>query len=126
MKNVFLLVGVAVCTAVVLRGPEAGALRAESVVPEAVQGADTSAAHRAVARNLGAAEWPELLNNVCREPATGADAAARGTGASGGATGPNAARGRGQTVRQTPPREQWHREPVKVFDNLYFVGQTEY
>jgi metallo-beta-lactamase class B len=25
-----------------------------------------------------------------------------------------------------PPREQWHAEPVKVFDNLYFVGQTEY
>src|SRR5438034_5367878 len=25
-----------------------------------------------------------------------------------------------------PPREQWHAEPVKVFDNLYFLGQTEY
>jgi metallo-beta-lactamase class B len=23
-------------------------------------------------------------------------------------------------------RSQWHAEPVKVFDNLYFVGQTEY
>ena len=28
--------------------------------------------------------------------------------------------------RVIPPREQWHAEPVKVFDNLYFVGQTEY
>jgi len=25
-----------------------------------------------------------------------------------------------------PPRETWHAEPVKVFDNLYFVGMTEY
>ena len=25
-----------------------------------------------------------------------------------------------------PPRSEWHAEPVKVFDNLYFVGQTEY
>jgi metallo-beta-lactamase class B len=28
---------------------------------------------------------------------------------------------------QTPPaRSTWHAEPVKVFDNLYFIGQTEY
>src|SRR2546426_8246916 len=26
----------------------------------------------------------------------------------------------------TPDRSQWHAEPVKVFDNLYFVGMTEY
>lgn len=26
----------------------------------------------------------------------------------------------------TPPRSQWHAEPVKVFDNLYFVGQSEF
>ena len=25
-----------------------------------------------------------------------------------------------------PPRSQWHADPVKVFDNLYFVGMTEY
>src|SRR5438552_11712149 len=25
-----------------------------------------------------------------------------------------------------PPRATWHAEPVKVFDNLYFIGQTEY
>jgi metallo-beta-lactamase class B len=28
--------------------------------------------------------------------------------------------------RGTPPREEWYREPVKVFDNLYFVGMTEF
>jgi len=25
-----------------------------------------------------------------------------------------------------PPRSAWHAEPVKVFDNLYFIGQSEY
>ncbi len=25
-----------------------------------------------------------------------------------------------------PPRDSWHAEPAKVFDNLYFLGQTEY
>jgi metallo-beta-lactamase class B len=25
-----------------------------------------------------------------------------------------------------PPRDSWHAEPMKVFDNLYFLGQTEY
>src|SRR5438309_11578715 len=24
-----------------------------------------------------------------------------------------------------PARATWHAEPVKVFDNLYFIGQTE-
>jgi metallo-beta-lactamase class B len=25
-----------------------------------------------------------------------------------------------------PPRAEWHAEPVRVFDNLYFVGEIEY
>src|SRR5262249_37067975 len=30
-------------------------------------------------------------------------------------------------AQQGPPaRDTWHAEPVKVFDNLYWVGQTEY
>jgi metallo-beta-lactamase class B len=37
---------------------------------------------------------------------------------------------RGQRASAQPPgppdRSQWHAEPVKVFDNLYFVGMTEY
>jgi hypothetical protein len=29
--------------------------------------------------------------------------------------------------RDRPPdRSEWHAEPVKVFETLYFVGQTEY
>src|SRR5262249_11883674 len=37
---------------------------------------------------------------------------------------------RGQRAAPQPPgppdRSRWHAEPVKVFDNLYFVGMTEY
>ena len=38
--------------------------------------------------------------------------------------------GRGQGRQGGPPpppaRETWHAEPVKVFDNMYYVGMTEY
>ncbi len=37
------------------------------------------------------------------------------------------ARGQAATPRPTvPDRAQWHAEPVKVFDNLYFVGTREH
>ena len=86
--------------------------------------ADTAAAHRAVARNLAGQDWPGLLRSICPEPPAPGAAAARGAA-------PEAARGRGAApaapaARQNPPRDQWHKEPVKVFDNLYFLGQTEY
>jgi metallo-beta-lactamase class B len=42
------------------------------------------------------------------------------------APGPTAARNAAPAARQAPGRDQWHAEPAKVFDNLYFVGQTEY
>jgi hypothetical protein len=42
----------------------------------AAQPADTAAAHRAVARNVGAKEWPELLRSVC-PPAPPMDAVRR-------------------------------------------------
>ena len=32
----------------------------------------------------------------------------------------------GAGAQATLARDNWHAEPVKVFDNLYFVGQTEY
>ncbi|MSO84156.1 MAG: MBL fold metallo-hydrolase [Acidobacteria bacterium] len=39
---------------------------------------------------------------------------------------PQAAAPAGAQPPATPARAQWHAEPVKVFDNLYWVGQTEY
>jgi metallo-beta-lactamase class B len=39
---------------------------------------------------------------------------------------PQGGRGGGGAQQGPPDRAQWHAEPVKVFDNLYFIGQTEY
>ena len=99
---------------------------ASGAVLVAGQAADTAAAHRAVAKNL-AKEWPELLNTICPEPAARGSAPAPGAAAAQGRAGGDAAAARGRGgPRPAPPVDQWHREPVKVFDNLYFVGQTEY
>ena len=70
--------------------------------------ADTVEAHVAAAR---AAAGPEQVGpiSLCNAPAP---------------AGPQ--RGRGAAPPGPPARAQWHAEPVKVFDNLYFVGQTEY
>ncbi|HEX7140263.1 MAG TPA: MBL fold metallo-hydrolase, partial [Vicinamibacterales bacterium] len=57
-----------------------------------------------------------MFNRICGEavpPAGRGDAAGRGRGAAPRLPGP-------------PARETWHAEPVKVFDNLYFFGQSEY
>jgi metallo-beta-lactamase class B len=63
-------------------------------------GADSVEAHLAAAKAAAGKEHTALLD-LCGGPA------------------PPAAQG-------PPERSQWHTEPVKVFDNLYFVGQTEY
>ena len=83
---------------------------------------DTIEGHRAAARAAAGSDHPGLLNTVCPPPRP-ADAGAGRQGAARGTAGGGAARG---NARQTPPRELWYAEPVKVFDNLYFVGQTEY
>lgn len=86
------------------------------------QPADTSAAHRAAAKAAAGQDFPSLLSTICPEPPA-PDAAAGARGRAGGAAG---GRGRGGAAGQWPARELWHAEPAKVFDNLYFVGQTEY
>jgi len=69
--------------------------------------ADAVASHVAAAR-AAAGEHAGMVDRLCPAPATGADAATR----------------RPPRVSQT--REDWYAEPVKVFDNLYFVGMTEF
>ena len=80
----------------------------------AQQTPDTIEGHRAAAKVAAGSEHSGLLNTVCPPPRP----ADSGGGAVPAAAAPQA--------RQTPAREQWYAEPVKVFDNLYFVGQTEY
>lgn len=67
------------------------------------------------ARNAAGQDHLALLNNICAPPpAPPATPAGGGTAAQ--AQGPPPA----------PPRDQWYAPPAKVFDNLYFVGQSAY
>jgi len=49
-----------------------------------------------------------------------------GAGRAGAGGGGRAGGGRAGGAPAAPPRDTWYAEPQKVFDNLYFVGQTEY
>jgi metallo-beta-lactamase class B len=72
-------------------------------------------AHVAAAKVAAGADFAGVFNRLCTEAVPSTTSAA-GRGA------------RANTPRPPgpPPRESWHAEPVKVFDNLYFLGQTEY
>jgi metallo-beta-lactamase class B len=67
----------------------------------------------AAAKAAAGQEHLALFNSLCvppppiRRPQPGAQPAA-------------------QQEQGPPPREKWHAEPAKVFDNLYFLGMTEY
>jgi metallo-beta-lactamase class B len=79
------------------------------------QSNSTVESHVAAAKAAAGADFAGVFNRICTEavpPAT-----------------PPAGRGRGTAGPRPsgpPPRESWHADPVKVFDNLYFLGQTEY
>src|SRR5256885_2523424 len=69
-------------------------------------------AHVAAAKAAAGKDFAGVVSRICAEavppatPSTPRPAAPRPAG--------------------PPPRSEWHAEPVKVFDNLYFLGQTEY
>ena len=76
---------------------------------------DAVQAHVAAAKAAAGSDFAGVFSRICTEavpPATPAPQRGRG---------PAAPRPAGP-----PARETWHAEPVKVFDNLYFLGQTEY
>jgi metallo-beta-lactamase class B len=76
---------------------------------------DTPEAHIAVAKTTAGNDYQNLFNFLCAVP-----------GQRGGGAGTGAQRGGGGQRQGPPERSTWYAEPVKVFDNLYFVGQTEY
>jgi metallo-beta-lactamase class B len=84
---------------------------------------DTPEAHVAAAREAAGDTYRNLFDFLCAVPGP------RGGGPRGarpGGSAPDAGgRGRGR-VPGPPDRSTWYAEPVKVFDNLYFVGQSEY
>jgi metallo-beta-lactamase class B len=72
-------------------------------VSVAGQSRDTAETHLAAAKAAAGHEHMGLFNSVCA-PTTDPRPATQGP----------------------PAHSEWHAEPAKVFDNLYFVGQTEY
>lgn len=83
---------------------------------------DTPEAHFAAAKAAAGDDFQNLYTFQCTGPGPGGN---RGGGARGAAGAP---RGQGGGQRQAGPPEKstWYTEPVKVFDNLYFFGQSEY
>src|SRR5688572_6145048 len=80
--------------------------------------------HIAGARAAAGAEHAGMVARLCPAvPApVAAGAAAAGRGRAAGAGGGR----RGGGPPPPPARETWYAEPAKVFDNLYFVGMTEF
>jgi metallo-beta-lactamase class B len=82
------------------------------VVARSQSGAGGAAPHAAIAKAAARQDHVGLFKALCVAPpslpVTGAPAQAAAQ-----PLGP-------------PPRAQWYAPPVKVFDNLYFLGQTEY
>jgi len=74
------------------------------------ESADTPDAHIAAAKAAAQQDHLGLFDRVCGSLTPAAQAAGRG----------------GPETQTTLARGNWHADPVKVFDNLYFVGQTEY
>jgi metallo-beta-lactamase class B len=87
-------------------------------------------AHIAAAKTAAGEDFQNLLNFQCYGPGPGGQRTppGAGTGAAPAAqTGRGPGRGGGGRGPQGPPdRSTWYAEPVKVFDNLYFFGQSEY
>jgi metallo-beta-lactamase class B len=72
--------------------------------------ADSVEAHIVAARTAAGSEYKALADRLCTPPQPALPAA---TASQPRPSGP-------------PPRNTWYAKPAKVFDNLYFVGQTEY
>ncbi len=78
-------------------------------------GANSVEAHVAAAKAAAGQDHTAVFNSLCAAPAPAAPAAA-----------PAPAQAAAPRPQGPPPRSQWHAEPAKVFDNLYYLGQTEY
>ena len=91
----------------------AAAFAATLAALAAAQSTD-SEKHVAAAKAAAGADFAGVYNRICSEAVPKTAAA------------PPPARGTAPRPPGPPPREAWHAEPVQVFDQLYFLGQTEY
>jgi metallo-beta-lactamase class B len=77
-----------------------------SLAGAAARAQDTIDSHVAAAKAAAGTEHTVLFDGLCK-PASGPPQQAAGP-------------------RPVPERSTWHYEPVKVFDNLYYIGEKEY
>ncbi len=89
------------------------ALIAAAAVTTAQSFPNTVEGHVAAAKAAAGAEYGGIVDRICTAPTPPAPRPANAA-----ATPPRAP--------GAPARDTWYAKPVKVFDNLYFVGQTEY
>jgi metallo-beta-lactamase class B len=78
---------------------------------------DTPDAHMAAAKAAAGDDFQNLFQFQCNGPGPGGPRPTAGLG-------PGPQRPPGPPA--PPNRSTWYAEPVKVFDNLYFFGQSEY
>jgi metallo-beta-lactamase class B len=91
----------------------------------AAQTPDTPEAHVAVAKAAAGEDYQNLFNFVCATPAVRGGARGATPGPARGAA-PAPARGGQRGAAASPDRSTWYAEPVKAFDSMVFVGQSEY
>jgi metallo-beta-lactamase class B len=109
MKNAIgVLIGIAMFGAVLRAGQTAGDTRPRADA-SAVQAPEV---HIARAKTAAGNDYQNLFNFLCAAPTP-----------RGGPPPPGATADKPASATQKPA---WYVEPVKVFDNLYFVGQSEY
>jgi metallo-beta-lactamase class B len=106
IRNLLAASGVATAGVALVAGPSALPPQAEP---------PTVAAHVAAAKAAAGTEWDGLYTRLCAAPPAPAPPPA------GAATEPSPPRPAGP-----PDRATWYAPPVKVFDNLYYVGMSEY
>jgi metallo-beta-lactamase class B len=85
---------------------------AAAIAAQSDKGPDAVAAHKAAAAAAAGQDFAALKTSSCGESVRVPAAPA------GGPPRPAAP--------ATPPVERWHAEPVKVFDNFYFIGTREH
>ena len=89
---------------------------------------DAADAHIAAAKAAAGDDFQNLFNFQCYGPGPlGQRSAAAGRGVQPGqGGGQGGGRASGPRPQGPPDRSTWYAEPVRVFDNLYFFGQSEY
>jgi len=96
-------------------------------VPTSAPGVSAEAQkHIEAARAAAGTMWEGVFQPVCNGAVGLATPPAPRTGGAANRGNAGGAAGRAGGAPAAPPRETWYAEPQKVFDNLYFVGQTEY